>query len=79
MFAFFVCLSVNSLSGSPFRSLCRFEKMAESCKKSLEVLKLAQSRGLPPPKHHFEERSFHTVRYQRLPKIITRRFFFLEL
>ncbi|XP_045897133.1 coiled-coil and C2 domain-containing protein 1B-like [Micropterus dolomieu] len=36
--------------------------MAESCKKSLEVLKLAQSRGLPPPKHHFEERSFHTVR-----------------
>lgn len=40
----------------------KFEKMAESCKKSLEVLKLAQSRGLPPPKHHFEERSFHTVR-----------------
>uniref|UniRef100_A0A3Q1F1P6 Coiled-coil and C2 domain containing 1B n=1 Tax=Acanthochromis polyacanthus TaxID=80966 RepID=A0A3Q1F1P6_9TELE len=40
----------------------RFEKMAESCKKSLEVLKLAQSRGLPPPKHHFEERSFRTVR-----------------
>uniref|UniRef100_A0A8C9X0G4 Coiled-coil and C2 domain containing 1B n=1 Tax=Sander lucioperca TaxID=283035 RepID=A0A8C9X0G4_SANLU len=40
----------------------KFEKMAESCKKSLEVLKLAQSRSLPPPKHHFEERSFHTVR-----------------
>uniref|UniRef100_A0A674MM16 Coiled-coil and C2 domain-containing protein 1B n=1 Tax=Takifugu rubripes TaxID=31033 RepID=A0A674MM16_TAKRU len=40
----------------------KFEKMAESCKKSLEVLKLAQSRGLPPPKHHFEEISFHTVR-----------------
>ncbi|XP_029971298.1 coiled-coil and C2 domain-containing protein 1B isoform X2 [Salarias fasciatus] len=40
----------------------KFEKMAESCKKSLEVLKLAQSRGLNPPKHHFEERSFHTVR-----------------
>ncbi|XP_035525912.1 coiled-coil and C2 domain-containing protein 1B isoform X1 [Morone saxatilis] len=40
----------------------KFEKMADSCKKSLEVLKLAQSRGLPPPKHHFEERSFHTVR-----------------
>lgn len=37
--------------------------MAESCKKSLEVLKLAQSRGLPAPKHHFEERSFHTVRW----------------
>uniref|UniRef100_UPI0037E8A401 coiled-coil and C2 domain-containing protein 1B n=1 Tax=Semicossyphus pulcher TaxID=241346 RepID=UPI0037E8A401 len=40
----------------------KFEKMAVSCKKSVEVLKLAQSRGLPPPKHHFEERSFHTVR-----------------
>ncbi|XP_028284181.1 coiled-coil and C2 domain-containing protein 1B [Parambassis ranga] len=40
----------------------KFEKMAESCKKSLEMLKLAQSRGLPPPKHHFEERSFRTVR-----------------
>ncbi|XP_075877921.1 coiled-coil and C2 domain-containing protein 1B isoform X2 [Nelusetta ayraudi] len=40
----------------------KFEKLAESCKKSLEVLKLAQSRGLPPPKHHFEERPFHTVR-----------------
>lgn len=40
----------------------KFEKMAASCKKSLEVLKLAQSRGLPPPKHHFEERTFNTVR-----------------
>ncbi|XP_024921847.1 coiled-coil and C2 domain-containing protein 1B isoform X1 [Cynoglossus semilaevis] len=40
----------------------KFEKMAESCKKSLEVLRLAQSRGLPPPKHRFEERSFNTVR-----------------
>lgn len=39
----------------------KFEKMAESCKKSLEVLKLSQSQGLAPPKHHFEERSFHTV------------------
>ena len=42
----------------------RFEKMAESCKKSLEVLKLAQSRGLPPPRHQFEERLFHTVRWE---------------
>ncbi|KAM6989571.1 LOW QUALITY PROTEIN: coiled-coil and C2 domain-containing protein 1B [Tautogolabrus adspersus] len=40
----------------------KFEKMAAGCKRSVEVLKLAQSRGLPPPKHHFEERSFHTVR-----------------
>lgn len=44
----------------------RFEKMAESCKQSLEVLKLSQSRGLPPPKHHFEERPFHTVRWAAL-------------
>ncbi|XP_041849243.1 coiled-coil and C2 domain-containing protein 1B isoform X3 [Melanotaenia boesemani] len=40
----------------------KFEKMAESCKKSMEVLKLAQSKGLSPPNHHFEERSFRTVR-----------------
>uniref|UniRef100_H3DBJ8 Coiled-coil and C2 domain-containing protein 1B n=1 Tax=Tetraodon nigroviridis TaxID=99883 RepID=H3DBJ8_TETNG len=48
--------------GSVAETTNRFEQMAESCKKSLEVLKLAQSRGLPPPKHTFEERSFHTVR-----------------
>ncbi|XP_004555305.3 coiled-coil and C2 domain-containing protein 1B [Maylandia zebra] len=40
----------------------KFEKMAESCKKSMEVLKLAQSRGLPPPKHHFEEKSFRIAK-----------------
>uniref|UniRef100_A0A673ZWK3 Coiled-coil and C2 domain-containing protein 1B n=1 Tax=Salmo trutta TaxID=8032 RepID=A0A673ZWK3_SALTR len=40
----------------------KFEKMAESCKKSLEVLKLSQSKRLDPPKHHFEERTYHTVR-----------------
>uniref|UniRef100_A0A3P8ZPU4 Coiled-coil and C2 domain-containing protein 1B n=1 Tax=Esox lucius TaxID=8010 RepID=A0A3P8ZPU4_ESOLU len=40
----------------------KFEKMAESCKKSLEILKLSQSKGLEPPKHHFEERTYHTVR-----------------
>lgn len=43
------------------RETTKFEKMAESCKKSLEVLKLSQSQGLPPPKHHFEERALHTV------------------
>lgn len=36
--------------------------MAESCKKSLEMLKLSQSKRLDPPKHHFEERTYHTVR-----------------
>ncbi|XP_063318130.1 coiled-coil and C2 domain-containing protein 1B isoform X2 [Pelmatolapia mariae] len=40
----------------------KFEKMAESCKKSMEVLKLAQSRGLPPPKHHFEEKLFRIAK-----------------
>ncbi|XP_029930380.1 coiled-coil and C2 domain-containing protein 1B [Myripristis murdjan] len=40
----------------------KFEKMAERCKKSLEILKLSQARGLDPPKHHFEERTYHTVR-----------------
>ncbi|XP_061151287.1 coiled-coil and C2 domain-containing protein 1B isoform X2 [Syngnathus typhle] len=39
-----------------------FEKMAESCKKSIEFLKMSQAKGLPPPKHHFEDRTFHTVR-----------------
>ncbi|XP_058274515.1 coiled-coil and C2 domain-containing protein 1B isoform X1 [Hemibagrus wyckioides] len=40
----------------------KFENMAERCKKSLEILKLAQNRGLDPPKHHFEERTYRTVR-----------------
>ncbi|XP_056597920.1 coiled-coil and C2 domain-containing protein 1B isoform X2 [Triplophysa dalaica] len=40
----------------------KFEKMGEQCKKSLEILKLAQNRGLEPPKHHFEERTYSTVR-----------------
>uniref|UniRef100_A0A672LG26 Coiled-coil and C2 domain-containing protein 1B n=1 Tax=Sinocyclocheilus grahami TaxID=75366 RepID=A0A672LG26_SINGR len=40
----------------------KFENMAEQCKKSLEILKLAQNRGLQPPKHYFEERTYRTVR-----------------
>uniref|UniRef100_A0A8C5BQG3 DM14 domain-containing protein n=1 Tax=Gadus morhua TaxID=8049 RepID=A0A8C5BQG3_GADMO len=40
----------------------KFEKMAESCKKNLEILRLSQARGLDPPKHHFEERTHRTVR-----------------
>ncbi|KAK0134541.1 Coiled-coil and C2 domain-containing protein 1B [Merluccius polli] len=40
----------------------KFEKMAESCKQNLEILKLSQARGLDPPKHHFEERTHRTVR-----------------
>ncbi|TRZ00794.1 hypothetical protein DNTS_017265 [Danionella cerebrum] len=40
----------------------KFETMAERCKKSIEIVKRAQSRGLQPPKHHFEERTYRTVR-----------------
>ncbi|XP_047662555.1 coiled-coil and C2 domain-containing protein 1B isoform X1 [Tachysurus fulvidraco] len=40
----------------------KFENMAVTCKKSLEILKLAQNRGLEPPKHHFEERTYRTAR-----------------
>ncbi|KAJ8270145.1 hypothetical protein GJAV_G00110860 [Gymnothorax javanicus] len=40
----------------------KFEKLAERCKKSLEILKLSQAQGLDPPKHHFEERTYKTVR-----------------
>lgn len=63
-----ICIKSMNVSTKIEVLMCvssRFEKMAESCKKSLEILKLAQSRGLPPPRHHFEERSFNTVRWAR--------------
>ncbi|KAL8178669.1 UNVERIFIED_CONTAM: hypothetical protein K2H54_054794, partial [Gekko kuhli] len=40
----------------------RFEKLAQSCKKDLDILQLAQAQGLDPPSHHFEERTFKIVR-----------------
>ncbi|XP_041064380.1 coiled-coil and C2 domain-containing protein 1B isoform X2 [Carcharodon carcharias] len=40
----------------------RFEKMAADCQKNIEILKLGQAQGLDPPKYHFEERTFKTVR-----------------
>ncbi|XP_048395231.1 coiled-coil and C2 domain-containing protein 1B isoform X2 [Stegostoma tigrinum] len=40
----------------------RFEKMAADCKISMQILKLWQAQGLDPPKYHFEERTFKTVR-----------------
>ncbi|XP_060686445.1 coiled-coil and C2 domain-containing protein 1B isoform X2 [Hemiscyllium ocellatum] len=40
----------------------RFEKMAADCKISMQILKLGQARGSDPPKYHFEERTFKTVR-----------------
>lgn len=40
----------------------KFEKLAEECMSSIEVLKKAHARGLPVPKHHTEERTFNTVK-----------------
>ncbi|KAM6456453.1 coiled-coil and C2 domain-containing protein 1B [Liasis olivaceus] len=40
----------------------RFEKLAQHCKKDLEILQLSQKQGLDPPSHHFEERTFKIVR-----------------
>uniref|UniRef100_A0A8B9EQ02 Coiled-coil and C2 domain-containing protein 1B n=1 Tax=Anser cygnoides TaxID=8845 RepID=A0A8B9EQ02_ANSCY len=40
----------------------RFEKMAQGCKKDLDILQLAQAQGMDPPSHHFEERTFKMIR-----------------
>nr|AAH16880.1 CC2D1B protein [Homo sapiens] len=40
----------------------RFEKLAQDRKKQLEILQLAQAQGLDPPTHHFELKTFQTVR-----------------
>ncbi|XP_019356849.1 PREDICTED: coiled-coil and C2 domain-containing protein 1B isoform X1 [Gavialis gangeticus] len=40
----------------------RFEKLAQGCKKDLEILQLAQAQGMDPPSHHFEERTFKMIR-----------------
>uniref|UniRef100_A0A8D2DFX4 Coiled-coil and C2 domain-containing protein 1B n=1 Tax=Sciurus vulgaris TaxID=55149 RepID=A0A8D2DFX4_SCIVU len=40
----------------------RFEKLAQDRKKQLEILQLAQAQGLDPPSHHFELKTFQTVR-----------------
>ncbi|XP_053169623.1 coiled-coil and C2 domain-containing protein 1B [Hemicordylus capensis] len=40
----------------------RFEKLAQNCKKDVDILQLAQAQGLDPPSHHFEERTFKIVR-----------------
>ncbi|XP_028640510.1 coiled-coil and C2 domain-containing protein 1B [Grammomys surdaster] len=40
----------------------RFEKLADDRKKQLEILQLAQAQGLDPPSHHFELKTFQTVR-----------------
>ncbi|NWZ84845.1 C2D1B protein, partial [Poecile atricapillus] len=40
----------------------RFEKLAQGCKKDMEILQLAQAQGMDPPSHHFEERTFKMIR-----------------
>ncbi|XP_045147812.1 coiled-coil and C2 domain-containing protein 1B [Echinops telfairi] len=40
----------------------RFEKLAQDRGKQLEILQLAQAQGLDPPSHHFELKTFQTVR-----------------
>ncbi|CAO2588430.1 Coiled-coil and C2 domain-containing protein 1B [Lemmus lemmus] len=40
----------------------RFEKLAQDRKKQLEILQLDQAQGLDPPSHHFELKTFQTVR-----------------
>uniref|UniRef100_A0A4W3GQU9 Coiled-coil and C2 domain-containing protein 1B n=1 Tax=Callorhinchus milii TaxID=7868 RepID=A0A4W3GQU9_CALMI len=40
----------------------KFERMAEECKKNIEILKRAHAQGYPLPKYHHEERTFQVVK-----------------
>ncbi|KFP28205.1 Coiled-coil and C2 domain-containing protein 1B, partial [Colius striatus] len=40
----------------------RFEKLAQGCKKDMDILQLARAQGMEPPSHHFEERTFKMIR-----------------
>ena len=40
----------------------RFEKLAEDCKRSMEILKQAFARGLPTPTARFEQRTFSVIK-----------------
>ncbi|NXT88088.1 C2D1A protein, partial [Anhinga rufa] len=40
----------------------KFEKMAEDCKQNMEILKQAHARGCPPPKYHYEQRTFSIIK-----------------
>uniref|UniRef100_A0A8D0L6P8 Coiled-coil and C2 domain containing 1A n=1 Tax=Sphenodon punctatus TaxID=8508 RepID=A0A8D0L6P8_SPHPU len=40
----------------------KFEKMAEDCKKNMEILKQAHAKGFPLPKFHYEQRTFSVVK-----------------
>lgn len=51
---------------------CRFEKMAQGCRKDMDILQLARAQGMEPPSHHFEERTFKMIRCGK-PKGFLRR------
>ncbi|NWW97102.1 C2D1B protein, partial [Rhynochetos jubatus] len=40
----------------------RFEKLAQGCRKDMDILQLARAQGMEPPSHHFEERTFKMIR-----------------
>ncbi|XP_070794307.1 coiled-coil and C2 domain-containing protein 1A [Pituophis catenifer annectens] len=40
----------------------KFEKMAEDCKKNMEILKQAHTKGFPLPKYHYEQRTFSMIK-----------------
>nr|XP_056706503.1 coiled-coil and C2 domain-containing protein 1A [Euleptes europaea] len=40
----------------------KFEKMAEDCKKNMEILKQAHAKGFPLPRYHYEQRTFSVVK-----------------
>ncbi|ETE71271.1 Coiled-coil and C2 domain-containing protein 1A [Ophiophagus hannah] len=40
----------------------QFEKMAEDCKKNMEILKQAHAKGFPLPKYHYEQRTFSMIK-----------------
>ncbi|XP_078387643.1 coiled-coil and C2 domain-containing protein 1A-like isoform X2 [Cetorhinus maximus] len=40
----------------------KFEKMADDCKKNIEIVKQAHAQGYPLPKYHHEERTFQVVK-----------------
>ncbi|XP_069783375.1 coiled-coil and C2 domain-containing protein 1A isoform X2 [Narcine bancroftii] len=40
----------------------KFEKMADDCKKNIEILKQAHAQGCPLPRYHQEERTFQVIK-----------------
>ncbi|XP_040436961.1 coiled-coil and C2 domain-containing protein 1A isoform X2 [Falco naumanni] len=40
----------------------KFERLAEDCRQHMAVLKQAHARGYPPPRHHYEQRTFSVIK-----------------